>query len=312
MVSDSNRNAPINLFAHIKYEHLLAGIGGGVTSTIALHPLDLLKIRFAVNDGQLITRPNYQGLGNAVTTIIKEEGIQGLYRGVTPNCWGAGASWGLYFLFYNAIKAWMLEKRDKKMLEPLSHMLAAAEAGVLTLFLTNPIWVVKTRMCLQYSSLSNLPPSKHYTGMFDALVKVYRHEGIRGMYKGLVPGMFGVSHGALQFMAYEEMKKSYISYYHLPLNDKLGTMQYLSFAALSKLFAASVTYPYQVVRARLQDQHKEYSGVLDVIRKTWRYEGVKGYYKGIVPNLLKVTPATAITFVVYETSINFLLKNKNT
>ncbi|GFW64197.1 hypothetical protein TNCV_709021 [Trichonephila clavipes] len=98
MVSDSKRNSPINLFAHIKYEHLLAGIGGGVTSTLALHPLDLLKIRFAVNDGQLVTRPNYQGLGNAVTTIIKEEGFQGLYRGVTPNCWGAGASWGLYFL----------------------------------------------------------------------------------------------------------------------------------------------------------------------------------------------------------------------
>lgn len=47
-------------------------------------------------------------------------------------------------------------------------------------------------------------------------------------------------------------------------------MQYLSFAALSKLFAASVTYPYQVIRARLQDQYKEYSGVLEVIKRTWR------------------------------------------
>ncbi|GFS34468.1 hypothetical protein TNIN_397712 [Trichonephila inaurata madagascariensis] len=304
MVSDSNRNSSINLFAHIKYEHLLAGIGGGVTSTLALHPLDLLKIRFAVNDGQIVTRPHYQGLGNAVTTIIKEEGFQGLYRGVTPNCWGAGASWGLYFLFYNAIKTWMLEKKNKRTLEPLSHMLAAAEAGVLTLFLTNPIWVVKTRMCLQYSSISNLPSSKHYNGMLDALVKVYRHEGIRGMYKGLVPGMFGVSHGALQFMAYEEMKKSYISYYNLPLNDKLGTMQYLYFAALSKLFAASVTYPYQVIRARLQDQHKDYSGVMDVLRKTWRYEGLRGFYKGLSAYFLHVTPNICIVFLIYEKLTN--------
>ncbi|KFM83302.1 Mitochondrial folate transporter/carrier, partial [Stegodyphus mimosarum] len=183
MVTQTKRNPPNNFFAHIKYEHLLAGISGGVTSTLVLHPLDLLKIRFAVNDGQLLTRPNYHGLGNAVTTIIKEEGIRGLYRGVTPNCWGAGASWGFYFLFYNAIKTWMLDGSTKKTLSAGSHMLAAAEAGVITLFITNPIWVVKTRMCLQYSTTVGLPPSKHYTGMLDALVKVYRHEGIPGMYK---------------------------------------------------------------------------------------------------------------------------------
>ncbi|XP_054721082.1 mitochondrial folate transporter/carrier-like isoform X2 [Uloborus diversus] len=300
VTQQQNRNSMSSFFSHIKVEHLIAGVSGGVTSTLVLHPLDLLKIRFAVNDGQQLTRPNYHGLGNAVTTIVREEGIRGLYKGVTPNCWGASLAWGFYFLFYNAIKAWMLEKGNKKTLGAGSHMLAAAEAGVITLLMTNPIWVVKTRMCLQYSQETSLPPSKHYNGMVDALVKVYRHEGVSGMYKGLVPGMFGVSHGALQFMAYEEMKKFYIGYYQLPYDDKLGTSQYLCFAALSKLFAASVTYPYQVVRARLQDQYKEYSGALEVIKRTWRYEGVKGYYKGLVPNLLKVTPATAITFVVYE------------
>lgn len=48
----------------------------------------------------MAARPHYNGLTNAVTTIVRQEGIRGLYRGVTPNCWGAGASWGLYFLLY--------------------------------------------------------------------------------------------------------------------------------------------------------------------------------------------------------------------
>ena len=52
-------------------------------------------------------------------------------------------------------------------------------------------------------------------------MKTYRYEGIRGLYKGFVPGVFGVSHGALQFMAYEEMKNSYNGYRSLPIDTKL-------------------------------------------------------------------------------------------
>ena len=37
-------------------------------------------------------------------------------------------------------------------LPPGMHMLAAAQSGVLTLAMTNPIWVVKTRLCLQYDA----------------------------------------------------------------------------------------------------------------------------------------------------------------
>ncbi|RWS11821.1 mitochondrial folate transporter/carrier-like protein [Dinothrombium tinctorium] len=305
--NERHNHSSFSFLSYVKYEHLIAGVSGGVVSTLVLHPLDLLKIRLAVNDGQVVTRPRYHGLTNALTTIFRDEGIRGLYRGVTPNCWGAGAAWGFYFLFYNTIKAYMLEDTNTVHLGPDKHMLAAAEAGVLTLVMTNPIWVVKTRLCLQYGNEQlYLPSSKRYSGMRDAFKKVYKHEGITGFYKGFVPGIIGVSHGAFQFMAYEELKKIYLKKYNLSPDVKLGTFEYLSFAALSKLFAASITYPYQVVRARLQDQHNEYKGLIDVIRKTWRLEGIKGFYKGIVPNLLRVVPATALTFIVYENMQHFL------
>ena len=76
----------------------MAGITGGVVSTLILHPLDLLKIRFAVDDGKIQNRPQYRGLGHAFYSIFKSEGTTGLYKGVTPNVFGAGAAWGSYFL----------------------------------------------------------------------------------------------------------------------------------------------------------------------------------------------------------------------
>ncbi|XP_051577083.1 solute carrier family 25 member 32b [Myxocyprinus asiaticus] len=291
------------LFSHVRIENLVAGLSGGVVSTLVLHPLDLVKIRFAVSDG-LEVRPKYSGILQCMRSVWHQEGLRGLYQGVTPNIWGAGASWGLYFFFYNAIKAHRKEGRQTE-LSSTEHLLSAASAGAITLCLTNPIWVTKTRLVLQYSTD---PTKKQYKGMTDALVKIYRYEGIAGLYRGFVPGLFGTSHGALQFMAYEKLKRDYNKYRKMQSEAKLNPLEYITMAALSKIFAVATTYPYQVIRARLQDQHNKYDGVVDVIRRTWRNEGLSGFYKGMVPNLIRVTPACCITFVVYENVSRFLLE----
>ncbi|XP_057590766.1 mitochondrial folate transporter/carrier [Hippopotamus amphibius kiboko] len=302
--SPSGSSAWGTIFRHVRYENLVAGVSGGVLSNLALHPLDLVKIRFAVSDG-LELRPKYKGILHCLTTIWKLDGLRGLYQGVTPNVWGAGLSWGLYFFFYNAIKSYKTEGRAER-LEATEYLISAAEAGAMTLCITNPLWVTKTRLMLQYDGVVNAS-QRQYKGMFDTLVKIYKYEGVRGLYKGFVPGLFGTSHGALQFMAYELLKLKYNQHTNRLPEAQLSTVEYISVAALSKIFAVAATYPYQVVRARLQDQHMFYSGVLDVITKTWRKEGIGGFYKGIAPNLIRVTPACCITFVVYENVSHFLL-----
>lgn len=84
---------------------------------------------------------------------------------------------------YNTIKTSIQGGNSKKPLGPSMHMFAAADAGVLTLLMTNPIWVVKTRLCLQYADDVNIAESKKYHGIADALKKIYKTEGIRGLYK---------------------------------------------------------------------------------------------------------------------------------
>ena len=127
-IKNNSKNGKVTLFSHLKYEHMVAGVSGGVTSTLILHPLDLIKIRFAgefglpyiqqspqrsttippiqtnnflwlsVNDGRSKTAPQYRSMSGAFITIFQTEGFRGLYKGVTPNVWGSGSAWGFYFL----------------------------------------------------------------------------------------------------------------------------------------------------------------------------------------------------------------------
>lgn len=93
----------------------------------------------------------------------------------------------IFYSSYNTIKTWIQAGDARQPLGPTMHMLAAAEAGILTLLMTNPIWVVKTRLCLQYGNMENTASNKCYKGVFDALNKIYRTEGVRGLYRVSFP-----------------------------------------------------------------------------------------------------------------------------
>lgn len=54
-------------------------------------------------------------------------------------------------------------------------------------------------------------PRLFHSYILDAVKTIYREEGFKGYYKGMIPALFGVSHGALQFMAYEELKHIYMT-----------------------------------------------------------------------------------------------------
>lgn len=152
------------------------------------------------------------------------------------------------------------------------------------------------------STSSNFPGA--YTSIPDGAHQIFRSEGLRGFYKGLVPSLFGVSHGALQFMAYEKLKISRRGGTEQQQRD-LRTFDFLLLSGLAKIFAAVVSYPYQVIRTRLQiyDTGQAYKGSRDVVTQVWRHEGIKGFYKGLAPNLLRVMPSTWVTFLVYENTI---------
>lgn len=144
-----------------QWNNLVAGTLAGIATSMILHPIDLVKVRFQVQDGVAV-RVRYTSISAAVGSIWREEGLRGFYRGVVPACVGSGLSWGLYFHFYESCKARLLRNQreaasagstssssSKDGLSTTQHMYAAWEAGTITCFLTNPVWLIKTRMQLQ-------------------------------------------------------------------------------------------------------------------------------------------------------------------
>jgi solute carrier family 25 (mitochondrial folate transporter), member 32 len=146
-----------------------------------------------------------------------------------------------------------------------------------------------------------------YKSIADGMRQIYRNEGLPGFYRGFVPSLFGVMHGAIQLMTYEQLKQLRADG-DSGQRKKLTNMDYFLCSGLSKAVAGSITYPHQVVRSRLQvqDAKETYKNARDVLVQVWRHEGLAGFYKGLGPNLLRVVPSSCVTFLVYEnTKANF-------
>ena len=121
--------------------------------------------------------------------------------------------------------------------------------------------------------------------------------------------MLAVSHGAVQFAVYDPARRMYLRRREKKKlggrggNDDVSNEATIVLSTVSKLVAGVITYPLQVLRSRLQNYDAEQQfgkGVRGVVRKLWLEEGARGFYRGMVPGVIRVLPATWVTFLVYE------------
>ncbi|KAG0700083.1 mitochondrial carrier domain-containing protein [Suillus ampliporus] len=290
-----------SFFPTTALDHAAAGLGAGVVAVLCMHPLDLLKVKL-----QVATKNPQGGVGKAIWNSLYDihasQGWKGLYRGVGPNIAGNASSWGTLLSFKRAAG----DDPNYRM-SPGAYLLCSAQASAVTAIMTNPIWVVKVRM---FTTRADSPTS--YRGLWDGLASIWRQEGIVGWWKGTSLALVGVSNGAVQFMAYEEMKRWGFEQKRKrfakagkvmgPEDDKLSNTSYTLMSGASKLWALALTYPYQVIRSRIQNNATAhiYPDIPTTIKRTWQGEGFRGFYRGMGTNLVRVLPGTCVTFVVYE------------
>ncbi|KAL5637255.1 hypothetical protein ACGC1H_001036 [Rhizoctonia solani] len=239
-------------------DHAVAGLGAGTIAVLCVQPLDLLRIQLQVATSAPVSRNPLKTIWSSLSKIKAEHGVKGLYRGVGTNVAGNAASWGAYFWLYAAIKSKMFDSPDPRApAPPMTNLIASAEASVITALLTNPIWVVKVRV---FTTQPGQPGA--YRGLWDGLSSIYRTEGWRGLYRGTSLALLSVSNGAIQFVAYEELKRMCFDQRRRrrrisatdsrPGDDRLSNTTYTIISAAAKLIAMTSMYPLQVVRSRMQ------------------------------------------------------------
>ncbi|KAG2482338.1 hypothetical protein HYH03_018726 [Edaphochlamys debaryana] len=423
----------------------VSGAIAGVVTAVFVCPLDVLKTRLQVS------RASSTSIAGGIKAIVAREGVGGMYKGLGPTLLALLPNWAVYFVVYDGLKRRLAAAAGTGPgvpASPLTHMAAAAGAGVTTILVTNPLWVVKTRMqchgmlapaeaaaagagVAEAAAVAAAtgaaaaapavagtsgpgaaagaaagtsgagaagpgaaagpsgaaqrggnggaaaaargpqpgpgppkpvaPPSAPstsaavasylqrapYRSTAEALLRIAREEGLRGLYSGLAPSMAGIAHVAIQFPLYEAAKqwvsdqkavrrleeaaarRQALAEAGLPAGgeaqaaaaaaagaspeeeeaaalassgpEPLTVPELVATSAFAKVVASTATYPHEVVRSYMHlSGSGPLSGLRDAVLAVWREDGLRGFYRGCGANLLRTTPAAAMTFTTFE------------
>ncbi|KAJ7655582.1 mitochondrial carrier domain-containing protein [Mycena polygramma] len=186
----------------------LAGLGAGTTEAVAVvTPMEVVKIRLQAQMHSLadpLETPRYRNAGHAVYTIVREEGVGTLYRGVSLTALRQATNQGANFTAYQEIKKvahrW---QPDLVELPSYQHMLIGLISGAMGPFSNAPIDTIKTR--LQRATAT--PGASAFERIAAIAREMWREEGVASFYKGITPRVLRVAPGqAIVFAVYERVR----------------------------------------------------------------------------------------------------------
>ncbi|CAF4540229.1 unnamed protein product [Rotaria sp. Silwood1] len=190
------------------------------------------------------------------------------------------------------------------MKEFVTSGLSVSVANVVTL----PIDVLKVRLQLANAAMTTSKSSMK-AGLIETTRLIYRKEGIRAFYSGLMPAIVrGLFYGGVRLGAYGPIKNMLK---HLVTDDKQASIKFLrdiSAACLSGSTAAIVSNPVDLCKTKLQTKNSKYTSSFHVIRDVIQQYGIKGLWVGTVPAAFRTAALTATQCVTYDHAKRFWIQ----
>ena len=287
------------------------GICGAVSRTMTA-PADRLKVMF--QSGALDADAT---IGDTIKAILNEGGAKSFWRGNGANVVKIAPESACKFFFYDILKRNPLICRYPDNPRMYERFIAGGLAGGIAQTAIYPLEIAKTRLALASTG--------EYRGILDCLRSIAAKKGIGALYRGLGASVMGIiPYSGVDLGVYNTIKDIRAKQRMRMSEDgcqykqvEPSGFEILLTGSVSSICGQVVAYPMQVLRTKLQSQGQcinlklkdgsvvvkecpEFGGIKDCCRKTLMQDGVRGFYKGIMPNFMKSVPAISISYLVFE------------
>ncbi|KAI2664055.1 Mitochondrial 2-oxoglutarate/malate carrier protein [Labeo rohita] len=284
-----NLNFSVNVTEHVF--DLLSLRNSLMGATVFVQPLDLVKNRMQLS-GQGSKAREYRTSFHAVASILRNEGIRGIYTGLSAGLLRQATytttRLGIYTVLFER-----MSKADGTPPNFFMKALIGMTAGATGAFVGTPAEVALIRMTAD----GRLPPDQRrgYTNVFNALIRITREEGVTTLWR------VRVCVCAPQLASYSQSKQALLDSGYF--RDDI--LCHFCASMISGLVTTAASMPVDIVKTRIQnmrmiDGKPEYKNGLDVLVKVIRKEGFFSLWKGFTPYYARLGPHTVLTFIFLE------------
>ncbi|KAL9624536.1 MAG: hypothetical protein Q9160_001200 [Pyrenula sp. 1 TL-2023] len=274
---------------------LVAGAAGGIAQVL----LDIVKVR-------LQTTTTHSSAFSCASNILSHEGPLAFYKGTLTPLIGIGACVSVQFGAFHYARR-LFEDRNLRNLphspSTLSYgqyFLSGAFAGVTNSVISGPIEHVRIRLQTQPHGAARL-----YNGPIDCIRKLSAHQGVlRGLYRGEAVTIYReASAYGTWFLTFEYLMNADIARNGYKRED-VSSLKVATYGGLAGEALWIASYPFDVVKSKMQSdgfgETMRFKSMRDCFGQTWRVDGIRGFWKGIGPTLLRAMPVSAGTFATVE------------
>ena len=201
---------------------------------------------------------------------------------------GTVVSFGSYFYVYRLLKnmlMYSLKIKSEHQFRPSHISVITFLSGVASCLVSNPFWLVNTRMTLE---------KDNHSSMLRTIIKIYKKEGMSAFFKGFVANVILVLNPVINFVVYEQLKKL------LTRRGEKNVAAWKIFAAssLGKLLATIVTYP--IITIRIKQQANQDMKAYELFQKIVQKMALGDYFSGIQAKIVQTVLYNAFLLVFYE------------
>ncbi|KAF8570927.1 hypothetical protein P879_04385 [Paragonimus westermani] len=269
-----------------------------MAATMCVQPLDLIKTRMQMS-GVGVGHSGYRNSFHALTSVISNEGFFSIYSGLSAGLLRQATYSTVRLGSYTTLLEYFSGPEGKNPTFVVK-LACAMTSGIIGSFIGTPTEVCLIRMTSD--GRLSLSERRNYTNVFNALLRIFREEGLTALWRGAVPtmGRAAVVNGA-QLASYSQTKQHILE--SGLFKDGIGV--HFMASMLSGFVTSLFSLPVDIVKTRIQnmkfvDGKPEYKNMADVFIQIVRKEGIFSLWKGFTPYFLRLGPHTVLTFIFLE------------